>query len=135
MVLVQHFVKCPLFLDSGTITIIIDTLHTAEHQMSTRSYPYSIKPPEDWSSMKAELETAKLLVVSRTGPTVLTVQDDNLNNFKVILGNPHTCSCSASSNAAICVHKLYCIIKVLRVPIEHPLAWQKCYSDSELDQV
>ena len=104
--------------------------------MSNRSHPYLTKPSDDWSSLKEELETAKLLLVSRSGPTVLTVQDDNLHTFKVVLGNPHTCSCAQStSNSPLCVNKLFCIIKVLRVPLEHPLAWQKCYSDSELDQV
>jgi hypothetical protein len=115
---------------------------------SYRSFPYEPRPPGNWESLKQEMNDAKLLLVSQQGPAVFIVQDENFSSFKVLLGDPHTCSCSSpaatSSGAgagigntagALCAHKLYCILKIKRVPDTHPLAWQKCYTDSELAQV
>lgn len=42
-------------------------------------------------------------------------------------GNPHTCSCDNSGSInreSTCVHRLFCLIKVLKVPMTHELCFQ-----------
>lgn len=78
--------------------------------------------------------------MARNGPTVFSIKDEENIVHRVVLGSPHTCSCCASSSGSntqleLCVHQLFCILKVLKVPDTHPLAYQLGFTDNETDQV
>lgn len=72
-------------------------------------------------------------MVARVGPTVFTIKNEQDETFRVMLGNPHTCTCGAQEDT--CIHKLFCLIKVLKVPVEHSLCYQTSLTDNEMDQV
>jgi hypothetical protein len=98
-----------------------------------RSTSFVARPSEAWVISAQALTTTTLFLVARVGPTVFTLKDENDGTFRVTLGNPHTCTCPAQSDT--CIHKLFCLIKVLRVPMDHSLCYQTSLTDSELDQV
>ena len=54
------------------------------------------------------------------------------SKFKVAIGNPQRCSCG---DKEICVHILFCMIKVLGVPADNPLAWQRALVEREINMV
>lgn len=76
-----------------------------------------------------------LYLVSRTGPTNFILRDDNDNTFRTTLGNPHKCSCSEFAKDSFCIHLLFSLTKVLRIPHENPMAWQKALIDAEITQI
>jgi hypothetical protein len=82
---------------------------------------------------QALMDGRTLFLIARSGPTVFNVRDENNQTYKVILGNPNTCQCSPAGT--ICVHILYCLIKVLKVTKEHPLCYQTSLMDSELNMI
>lgn len=54
---------------------------------------------------------------------------NNDRKFKVYIGTLQSCSCG---DAEICIHILFVMLKVLRVPREMPILWQKSLIDSEV---
>ena len=89
----------------------------------------------DFARVAEELDSTKLFLVSRNGPTHFSIKDEEENVFKTLLGNPHSCSCSQIKASGTCVHLAFCILKVLRVPCSNPLASKNAYSDYELSLV
>ena len=53
--------------------------------------------------------------------------------WRVTIGNPHRCTCYPEE--PFCIHVLYVLLKVLQVPVTNPLAWQRSYTDADIDQV
>lgn len=102
--------------------------------MTTRLTPYRKKPSEKWSELRAALDSQTLYVVQRLGPAGFSVRDDSGEVYRVILGNPHSCTCADSRSDNECIHIVFCVLKAIRVPPEHPLAWQTSYTDNEVDQ-
>ena len=103
-----------------------------------RAVPYLHKKSASYDAMRESLAATTLYLVNRTGPTVFSVRDEHANTFKVILGNPHVCSCEGGRSGdsdELCVHKMYCMIKVLRISESHPLVYQLGFTDGELDQI
>ena len=88
-----------------------------------------------WQTTREELSQTTLYLVNRLGPTVFSVRDDGLTTYKVTIGNPHTCTCSRLEVDELCVHQLYCLIKVLRVNELHPLVYQLGVTDGEAEQI
>jgi hypothetical protein len=102
-----------------------------------RAFSYISKPSTQWQSLLTEVTSTTMYLMSRNGPTVFKIKDDNDTDdrtYKVTLGNPHKCSCR-ESGGELCRHILYCLVKVLRVSREHPLCYQSCLTDPELDMV
>jgi len=93
------------------------------------------KKSTHWLATREELSHTTLYLVNRLGPTVFSVRDDSLNTYKVILGNPHSCTCGSLATDELCVHQLYCLIKVLRIHEEHPLIYQLGITDPETESV
>eukprot|EP00981_Chlorochromonas_danica_P010869 scaffold3491_cov160-Ochromonas_danica.AAC.5 len=79
------------------------------------------------------LGDVKLFLVARPGPTVFVLKDEHDQTARVTLGNPHKCTCGSSTTT--CIHQVYCVIKVLKVPKDHPLSFQSSLTDMELDIV
>ena len=94
------------------------------------------RPGSSWSTTHAMLQETTLYLVARQGPLVFSVRDEHAAIFKVVLGNPHSCSCSDSLNTGdLCIHQLYCLMKVLRVSDKHPLCYQLGITDTEADMI
>eukprot|EP01038_Epipyxis_sp_PR26KG_P012348 gene12348-16561_t len=101
--------------------------------MNQRTTPYLIKPTADFIEVEGLLQTTTLYLVSRSGPCVFGVKDDTDKVYKVVLGNPHFCSCNVNSSN-YCVHRLFCLIKVLRIQSSNPLCYQSSLTDYEINQ-
>ena len=83
-----------------------------------------------WDEAKEELESITLFLVHRTGPTVYQIKDEEKHSHRVILGERHSCSCKEKG---VCVHILFVLLKVLRIPSTNPLSKKCGFSDPEID--
>lgn len=102
--------------------------------MRAGSWSYINKRPSQWEALKALLATQTFYLVHRPGPTVFALRDDAANTFKCTLGSPHTCSC-LNTTGYLCIHQLFCLLKILRIDDAHPLAFQIGFTDAETEQV
>ena len=118
----------------NTVSRLLPNKHTI---MSTsRIAPWLKKPSVSWTATYELLQDTTLLLMGRQGPLVFNVRDEHANVFKVVLGNPHSCTCSDSLGTGdLCLHQLYCLLKVLRVPDNHPLSYQLGITDAEADMI
>ncbi|TMW57047.1 hypothetical protein Poli38472_002972 [Pythium oligandrum] len=80
--------------------------------------------------MEETLATTMYLVQT-TGPTSYVIQEQNSEKkHKVLIGALQTCSCGELD---VCIHILFVMLKVLRVPATTPIVWQKSLIDSEVE--
>jgi hypothetical protein len=56
------------------------------------------------------------------------------DKYKVQIGSSMKCSCKAKRDGP-CLHLLFVLLKILRVPPENPFLWQGSLLDHEIDQV
>jgi hypothetical protein len=77
----------------------------------SRATDYQRKASERWTGLKAELEEHTFYLVQRLGPTVFSIRGESGGLVRVMLGNPHTCSCGAGPGQE-CIHTLFCLLKV-----------------------
>ena len=84
-----------------------------------------------WNDSKLLLDNNTFYIVHRNGPTVLNVRGESEDIYRVIIGNPHSCSCKKGNN--FCVHILFVLLKVFRIPEDHPYAKKISLTDSEID--
>lgn len=71
----------------------------------------------------------QLFVVQRLGPTSFVVREDGSDvKRKVVVGSRMACSCCQlgvlGTVSELCVHILFVVVKVLRVPPSNALVWQ-----------
>jgi hypothetical protein len=110
-----------------------------------RATSYRSKPDDDLAGLIESLSSTTFFLVARSGPTVFNVRDEDGKIFKVTISNPHTCNCSnssstsgsnsSSSNNSLCIHKIFVLLKVLKIPQNHPLFYQTSLTDSEITLV
>lgn len=80
----------------------------------------------------SQTEASSLFLVQRKGPTCFVVceGEEGSDKHRVMLGARTTCSCrqpnidSQSASAMPCVHIMFIMTKVLRIPSDDPLAWK-----------
>ena len=102
-----------------------------------RSSSYQAKPTENFFTLKESLSSQSFYLIKKSGPTVFHLKDESGEIFKVSLGNPHECTCCNSKNTSeisLCVHKLFCVLKVLRIDEKNPISWQNSFTDNEINQ-
>lgn len=76
--------------------------------------------------------TIRLLLIHEKGPTSFVLKDANSSKkFTVSLGDVHSCTC-VESRAEMCLHMLYVLQKVFRIPAVNPLLWQRSFLDAEI---
>lgn len=100
-----------------------------------RATAYGSKPGDNWQQLLDVLSSTTFFLVARPGPTVFNVRDEPGKIFKVTISNPHTCSCSSSSTSNLCLHQVFVLLKVLKIPQNHPLSHQTSLTDSEISLV
>ena len=80
-------------------------------------------------------------ITTTTDPTTTTDNDtaplhpptrSTSRKYKVAIGNPQRCTCGDRS---ICIHILFCMTKVLGVPKDNPLTWQRALVEREINDV
>ncbi|KAG5175536.1 hypothetical protein JKP88DRAFT_351442 [Tribonema minus] len=101
--------------------------------MSARLVPFQAKPPSGWTEMVQDMMQTKLFLLQKQGPTRFVIKgEDSDRLYTVHIGPEARCTCGRAQH---CVHALYVMIKVLRVPQDHPLSWQLSLVDSEIDTI
>mmetsp|Transcript_13249 Transcript_13249/g.21693 ORF Transcript_13249/g.21693 Transcript_13249/m.21693 type:complete len:714 (-) Transcript_13249:1407-3548(-) len=83
-----------------------------------------------WSEAKDNLDAATLFLVHRTGPTVYQIKDEAGNSCRVMIGATHSCTCK---KVGFCMHILFVILKVLRIPVTNPLSQKNGFTDAEIE--
>ena len=97
-----------------------------------------------------EVQRANLYLVQELGPTLFIVREETSQStresgegeapatatsskkYKVAIGDMQRCTCGDSD---ICVHILFVMIKLLRVPKNNPLVWQHSLMDREVNDI
>lgn len=80
--------------------------------------------------------TAPFLVVHQPGPTSFVLKHGETHRkFKVFLGDPHRCSCGGKGEENVCLHVLFVLAKVFRIPTDNPMLWQHSLIEAEIDQL
>ena len=87
-----------------------------------------------WDTLKTELLTRTFYLVNRSGPTVFSIRDEEGKIYRVIIGNPHRCSCQ-STHTSQCIHMMYIILKVLRIPESNDLCKRIRFNDGEIERI
>ncbi|KAH7469339.1 Mitogen-activated protein kinase kinase kinase 1 [Phytophthora ramorum] len=99
----------------------------------SRLVPYRTKVSEDVAARIELTLNTTMYLVQTTGPTSYVIQEQNCEKkHKVLIGSLQTCSCGT---ADICIHILFVMLKVLRVPATTPVVWQKSLIDSEIEML
>ncbi|KAL3663596.1 hypothetical protein V7S43_011483 [Phytophthora oleae] len=97
----------------------------------SRLVPYRTKVSEEVAACIEQTLNTTMYLVQTTGPTSYVIQGQNCEKkHKVLIGSLQTCSCGT---ADICIHILFVMLKVLRVPVTTPVVWQKSLIDSEIE--
>ncbi|DAZ99405.1 TPA: hypothetical protein N0F65_005307 [Lagenidium giganteum] len=99
----------------------------------SRLVPFRSKVPENVKQKMEQTMATTMYLVQTSGPTSYVVQDQNCEKkHKVLIGALQTCSCG---DGDVCVHILFVMLKVLRVPATTPVVWQKSLIDSEIEML
>mmetsp|Transcript_25009 Transcript_25009/g.28936 ORF Transcript_25009/g.28936 Transcript_25009/m.28936 type:complete len:223 (-) Transcript_25009:48-716(-) len=104
----------------------------------SRYTPYISKQPENWQDTITELNSIRLFLVNTLGPTVFVLKADDMTEitFKVFIGERQMCSCGGGDGRGkLCLHIVFVMVKVLRVPANNPLSWQLSLVDSEVNSI
>ncbi|GLI66528.1 hypothetical protein VaNZ11_010403 [Volvox africanus] len=108
--------------------------------MAERISPWRPKPSQEVVDLLQQVGTLQLFLVQRPGPTSFIVREEGSEvKRKVQIGSRIICSCSPvganGTSKELCLHILFVMVKVLRVPVSNPLLWQLSLSDRELEEV
>lgn len=100
-----------------------------------RATSHKSKPQENYQSLLEALSTTTFFLVARSGPTVFNVRDEDGKIFKITISNPHACTCTSDNHDSLCIHKIFVLLKVLKLPPTHPLCHQTSLTDAEISLV
>jgi E3 ubiquitin-protein ligase ZSWIM2 len=72
------------------------------------------------------LQSNTILLLQRRGPTSFLVKSGDPGlKYTVQIGSKVTCSCRKHASAPeVCIHIIFVMIKILRVPPSNPIVWQ-----------
>ena len=101
----------------------------------SRATSYGSKPGDNWQELLETLSSTTFFLLARSGPTVFSVRDEAGKICKVTISNPHSCTCGSFSSSNLCIHQVFVLLKVLKIPQDHPLSYQTSLTDSEISMV
>eukprot|EP00667_Euglena_gracilis_P009731 EG_transcript_9897 len=100
----------------------------------SRAHPWRQKPPAGVQQLMAFAMESRFYVVRETGPTAFVLKGDiSAREFRVQIGGEQTCSCKTSHE--LCVHILFVMLKVYRIPAQNPIVWQTALLDDEIAKI
>lgn len=78
-----------------------------------------------------------IYILREYGPTgFLLKEEQEEKNFKIFLGQEHTCSCPAfQKTKELCKHICWLLLKKFRVSRNAPLSWQKGLNEREINEL
>ncbi|KAL0037874.1 hypothetical protein WJX79_003280 [Trebouxia sp. C0005] len=103
--------------------------------MSERLSPWRSRPSEVVLQMIENVPGTQLFLMQRQGPMSFVLCEDGAEcNHKVLLGPKPTCSCRRGRDTELCIHHIFVMLRVLRLPPNNPIIWQLSLIDRELDE-
>eukprot|EP00742_Colponemidia_sp_Colp-10_P007650 GILJ01008245.1.p1 GENE.GILJ01008245.1~~GILJ01008245.1.p1 ORF type:complete len:636 (+),score=65.69 GILJ01008245.1:75-1982(+) len=99
-----------------------------------RTNPWRRKPTEAFEELAQKVTTARFFLLQELGPTSFILRDEANHKFKVSIGNQHKCSCGGGTKEH-CIHTVFVLLKLLRIPSDNPLAWQLSFIEAEITQI
>ncbi|KAK9823377.1 hypothetical protein WJX72_002332 [[Myrmecia] bisecta] len=107
--------------------------------MGERLAPWRAKPPKAVAELIEQAASVRLYLVQRPGPTSFILSDEGQQHkHKVNVGARPSCTCRPEHAFAckeLCIHVLFVMLRVLRLPPSNPLCWQLSLIDRELEEV
>lgn len=101
-----------------------------------RTHPWRNRCPVEVVAHLQRVGAAGLLVVQQPGPTSFVLKDvQNNRKYKVRIGEDHQCSCRNPNPDELCLHVIFVLSKVFRLPHDNPLVWQRSLLAAEVDQL
>lgn len=92
---------------------------------------------EDSSQLILAALDLKQFQLSTIGPTAFIFRDEEGNKFKVIIGDPISCSCNKNFQAPIkhCVHTLFVLLKIFKLRSTDERLIQTKFNNIHIDQL
>eukprot|EP01062_Namystynia_karyoxenos_P056694 TRINITY_DN47610_c0_g1_i1.p2 TRINITY_DN47610_c0_g1~~TRINITY_DN47610_c0_g1_i1.p2 ORF type:complete len:342 (+),score=70.14 TRINITY_DN47610_c0_g1_i1:107-1132(+) len=99
-----------------------------------RSAPYRAKCPATLGEVLRLAGASRFCLVQEEGPVSFILRPHGTRGAtrRVQIGDPHRCTCGARD---LCVHVLWVLMRVYRIPPDSPLLWQCGLVDAELTAV
>ena len=72
--------------------------------------------------------------MQENGPTRITLEASNQKKYKINVGSDISCSCGGGRTEH-CVHTIYALLKIFRIPEGDPLIWQLSFTDTEISKI
>lgn len=102
----------------------------------SRQSPYLHRPSSYFHETVEEITNERFFLLTKKGSTVFVLKNTSDTTFTVVIGQSMMCSCGGGlARGKSCHHILFVVLKVLRISIDNPLAWQLSMVDSEVDQI
>jgi len=92
------------------------------------------KPSEHLIKLMEESVDIKLFLIQEKGPLSLMFQDEQGIKYNITIGSDISCSCGGGKNEH-CVHTLFALNKVYKIPFNDPLILQLHFTDPELNKL
>lgn len=101
-----------------------------------RTHPWRNRCSTEVAAFLQRVGAAGLLVVQQPGPTSFVLKDtQNNRKYKVRIGEEHQCNCRSPNPDELCIHIVFVLSKVFRLPHDNPLVWQRSLLAAEVDQL
>lgn len=97
----------------------------------SRQKPYRNRPPPDLIETIEIAANTSFFLLRESGPTSFVISNELGHKFKVTLGGTHSCSCGGGEKEH-CIHTLFTLLKIFRVPRDNPILWQLSFIDSDI---
>ena len=92
------------------------------------------KPTDELIHLMEETVELKLYLVQEKGPLSLSFKDEDGKKFDINIGNNISCSCGGGKFEH-CIHTLFALNKVYKIPFNNPLILQLNFTDQELNKL
>ena len=92
------------------------------------------KPTDELIRLMEETVELKLYLVQEKGPLSLSFKDEDGKKFDINIGNTISCSCGGGKFEH-CIHTLFALNKVYKIPFNNPLILQLNFTDQELNKL
>jgi E3 ubiquitin-protein ligase ZSWIM2 len=100
-----------------------------------RTVAWRSRSTPEVDTLLSQVSTCGLLLMQQPGPTSFVLKDPTSNKkFKVSIGDVHQCSCRGAASE-LCLHIIFVLSRVFRVPADNPLVWQRSLLEAEVDQL
>ena len=125
----------PIFFDCRAPQSDTPTIDFLDFFMA-RSVPWRNRCPVEVAQRIPLALNSGLLVVQQPGPMSFVLKcSTTQRKFKVRVGDPHSCNCKDQNGELLCVHILFVLLKVFRLPQDNSLVWQHAFLEAEVDQL